>query len=443
MTDVATLKRRFGIIGTSPALDRAISVAERVAATDISVLVLGESGTGKEVMPRIIHHASTRKHGPYIAVNCGAIPEGTIDSELFGHEKGSFTGATEARKGYFEEAHGGTIFLDEVAELPLTTQVRLLRVLETGEFIRVGSSKVLKTDVRVVAATNVDFGEAIASGRFREDLYYRLNQVPISMPPLRERPGDIHLLFRKFTTDFSEQYRMPPLQLTAEAVELLASYGWPGNVRQLKNTAEQMSILLTDRTVDADTLLGFLPEAHRTRLPVRLGAPGSTDPNTLNEREIPYKVLFDMRAEIHDLKQLVMGLIAHGGRLEGADAALAERVFRTDGAAWVLEEDPAAPLHPSASAAPSASTAVQVAPAPDRPTVTGTTSVVRFPAASPAEPSLQVAEEVDEVLSLSDSERELIRRALRKHGNRRRNAAAELGISERTLYRKIKEFGLG
>lgn len=443
MTDIATLKRRFGIIGTSPALDRAISVAERVAATDISVLVLGESGTGKEVMPRIIHHASTRKHGPYIAVNCGAIPEGTIDSELFGHEKGSFTGATEARKGYFEEAHGGTIFLDEVAELPLTTQVRLLRVLETGEFIRVGSSKVLKTDVRVVAATNVDFGEAISSGRFREDLYYRLNQVPISMPPLRERPGDIHLLFRKFTTDFSEQYRMPPLQLTAEAVELLASYGWPGNVRQLKNTAEQMSILLTDRTVDADTLLGFLPEAHRTRLPVRLGAPGSTDPNTLNEREILYKVLFDMRAEIHDLKQLVMGLIAHGGRLEGADAALAERVFRTDGAAWVLEEDPSAPLHSSTSAAPSASTAVQVAPAPDRPTVTGTTSVVRFPAASPAEPSLQVAEEVDEVLSLSDSERELIRRALRKHGNRRRNAAAELGISERTLYRKIKEFGLG
>lgn len=443
MTDVATLKRRFGIIGTSPALDRAISVAERVAATDISVLVLGESGTGKEVMPRIIHHASTRKHGPYIAVNCGAIPEGTIDSELFGHEKGSFTGATEARKGYFEEAHGGTIFLDEVAELPLTTQVRLLRVLETGEFIRVGSSKVLKTDVRVVAATNVDFGEAIASGRFREDLYYRLNQVPISMPPLRERPGDIHLLFRKFTTDFSEQYRMPPLQLSAEAVELLASYGWPGNVRQLKNTAEQMSILLTDRTVDADTLLGFLPEAHRTRLPVRLGGPGSTDPNTLNEREILYKVLFDMRAEIHDLKQLVMGLIAHGGRLEGADAALAERVFRTDGAAWVLEEDSAAPLQAAGSATPSSSTAVQVATPSERPTVTGTTSVVRFPAASPVEPPLQLAEEVDEVLSLSDSERELIRRALRKHGNRRRNAAAELGISERTLYRKIKEFGLG
>ncbi len=443
MTDVATLKRRFGIIGTSPALDRAISVAERVAATDISVLVLGESGTGKEVMPRIIHHASTRKHGPYIAVNCGAIPEGTIDSELFGHEKGSFTGATEARKGYFEEAHGGTIFLDEVAELPLTTQVRLLRVLETGEFIRVGSSKVLKTDVRVVAATNVDFGEAIASGRFREDLYYRLNQVPISMPPLRERPGDIHLLFRKFTTDFSEQYRMPPLQLSVEAVELLASYGWPGNVRQLKNTAEQMSILLTDRTVDADTLLGFLPEAHRTRLPVRLGGPGSTDPNTLNEREILYKVLFDMRAEIHDLKQLVMGLIAHGGRLEGADAALAKRVFRTDGAAWVLEEDSAAPLQAAGSATPSSSTAVQVATPSERPTVTGTTSVVRFPAASPVEPPLQLAEEVDEVLSLSDSERELIRRALRKHGNRRRNAAAELGISERTLYRKIKEFGLG
>lgn len=440
MTDVAALKRRFGIIGTSPALDRAISVAERVAATDISVLVLGESGTGKEVMPRIIHHASTRKHGPYIAVNCGAIPEGTIDSELFGHEKGAFTGATESRKGYFEEAHGGTIFLDEVAELPLTTQVRLLRVLETGEFIRVGSSKVLKTDVRVVAATNVDFTAAIAEGRFREDLYYRLNQVPISMPPLRERPGDIHLLFRKFTTDFSEQYRMPPLQLTPEAVELLASYAWPGNVRQLKNTAEQMSILLTERVVDVDTLLGFLPETHRTRLPVRLGSPGATDPNALSEREILYKVLFDMRSEIHDLKQLVMGLIAHGGRLEGDNVDLADRVFRTDGATWVLEEEPGSGRASASPLQTSSSTAVQVAPAPERPAVSGTTAVVRFP--SPSDPPVQDAEEVDEVLSLSDSERDLIRRALRKHGNRRRNAAAELGISERTLYRKIKEFGL-
>ena len=265
--DVSALKRRFGVVGNAPALDRALSVAGQVAATDISVLVLGESGTGKESMPRIVHQFSSRKHGPYVAVNCGAIPEGTIDSELFGHEKGAFTGATDTRKGYFEEANGGTIFLDEVAELPLTTQVRLLRVLETGEFMKVGSSKVQKTDVRVVAATNVDFDEAISRGRFREDLYYRLSQVPIQLPPLRKRSGDVHLLFRKFTTDFSEQYRMPPLSLDDEAIEMLEHYPWPGNIRQLKNVTEQMSILETNRRIDADTLLGYLPETHRSRLP--------------------------------------------------------------------------------------------------------------------------------------------------------------------------------
>ena len=255
-----TIKRRFGVIGVSPALDRAVTVASQVAPTDLSVLVLGESGVGKEIMPRVVHQFSKRKHGSFISVNCGAIPEGTIDSELFGHEKGAFTGATESRKGYFEEANGGTIFLDEVAELPMTTQVRLLRVLETGEFIRVGSSRVQKTDVRVVAATNVDFDVAIGKGRFREDLYYRLSQVPIEVPSLRDRPKDIHLLFRKFTTDFSEKYQMPPLSLSPDAVEILENYPWPGNIRQLKNTTEQMSILEQGRSIDADTLLGYLPE---------------------------------------------------------------------------------------------------------------------------------------------------------------------------------------
>lgn len=412
--DVGALKRRFGVVGTAPALDRALSVAAQVATTDISVLVLGESGTGKEVMPRIVHQFSARKHGPYVAVNCGAIPEGTIDSELFGHEKGAFTGATETRKGYFEEANGGTIFLDEVAELPLTTQVRLLRVLETGEFLKVGSSKVQKTDVRVVAATNVDFDDAIFKGRFREDLYYRLSQVPIQLPPLRERAGDVHLLFRKFTTDFSEQYRMPPLSLDDEAIEMLEHYPWPGNIRQLKNVTEQMSILETNRRINADTLIGYLPETHRSRLPSTTGSSNSSE--GMDEREILYKVLFDMKGDLNDLKQLVMSLMKNGGLQGGeAETELVQRVFQDDLTAGDTQRVLAA--------------------------------LPQF-AGPEGSPSTQELEDVDHqpadevVLSLQDSEKELIRRALEKHRNKRKHAAEELGISERTLYRKIKEYDL-
>ena len=426
--DALSIKRRFGIIGTSPALDRAVTVASQVAPTDLSVLVLGESGVGKEVMPRVVHHFSRRKHGPLIAVNCGAIPEGTIDSELFGHEKGAFTGATESRKGYFEEANGGTIFLDEVAELPLTTQVRLLRVLETGEFIRVGSSKVQKTDVRVVAATNVDFASAIQRGQFREDLYYRLSQVPIDVPPLRARSGDIHLLFRKFTTDFSEQYQMPPLSLEDEAVEVLENYPWPGNIRQLKNTTEQMSILETERRIDADTLLSYLPESHRSRLPMRDDSDATSN---LNEREILYKVLFDMRQEMQDLKKLVYDLMNDGHDSDNAE--LAQRVFNQ------------AP--PSLKGLP---VGREESPAVDRDEFETQWSPSNWQAgsdalrtgASPSIDEVEEAQEVEEVLSLQDSEKELIRRALVKHRNRRKYAALELGISERTLYRKIKEYGL-
>ena len=414
--EVGALKRRFGVVGNSPALERALTVAAQVATTDISVLVLGESGTGKEVMPRIVHQFSSRKHGPYVAVNCGAIPEGTIDSELFGHEKGAFTGATDTRKGYFEEANGGTIFLDEVAELPLTTQVRLLRVLETGEFMKVGSSKVQKTDVRVVAATNVDFDDAMARGRFREDLYYRLSQVPIQLPPLRQRSGDVHLLFRKFTTDFSEQYRMPPLSLDDEAIEILEHYPWPGNIRQLKNVTEQMSILETNRRIDADTLLGYLPETHRSRLPSATTASGSAAGENMDEREILYKVLFDMKGDLNDLKQLVMSLMKNGGLQGGeAEAELVQRVFQDD-------------LTPA-----EAQRVVAALPQFAGPAATG-------PAAPMEDVEHQPADEV--VLSLQDSDKELIRRALEKHRNKRKHAAEELGISERTLYRKIREYDL-
>jgi transcriptional regulator with PAS, ATPase and Fis domain len=425
--DALSIKRRFGIIGTSPALDRAVTVASQVAPTDLSVLVLGESGVGKEVMPRVVHHFSRRKHGPFIAVNCGAIPEGTIDSELFGHEKGAFTGATESRKGYFEEANGGTIFLDEVAELPLTTQVRLLRVLETGEFIRVGSSKVQKTDVRVVAATNVDFADAIQRGQFREDLYYRLSQVPIDVPPLRARAGDIHLLFRKFTTDFSEQYQMPPLSLAEDAVEVLENYPWPGNIRQLKNTTEQMSILEIERRIDADTLLSYLPESHRSRLPMR-EAPDAA--SNLNEREILYKVLFDMRQEMQDLKKLVYDLMQSDE--SHVSPELAQRVFN--------QPPPSLKGLPVGreEAQPDAEDAFETEWSPTR--WQGGASLQ--PAAATSHDDVEEAQEVEEVLSLQDSERELIRRALAKHRNRRKYAALELGISERTLYRKIKEYGL-
>jgi len=406
--DNQTVKQRFGIIGNSQALNRAIEIAVQVAPTNISVLITGESGVGKENMPKIIHQLSGRKHAPYIAVNCGAIPEGTIDSELFGHEKGSFTGAHESRKGYFEEANGGTIFLDEVAELPLQTQVRLLRVLETGEFIKVGSSKVIKTDVRVVGATNVNIPEAIRSGRFREDLYYRLNTVPIFMPPLRERKTDVHLLFRKFTTDFSEKYRMPPLHLTNEAVQLLENYRWKGNIRQLKNITEQISIIEQDREIDAETLLRYLPMEEMTSMPMVLG--GGTSGQSFSEREILYKVLFDMKNELNDLKKLVLQIMSHGVD-EGnhtADADLVQRVFGSEPTYHQPEETAHFGGISPVSIAPIAPREIQV----------------------------------EESYSLQEKEKEMIRKALKRHKNKRKYAAKELGISERTLYRKINEYNL-
>lgn len=413
--DIRSVKQRFEIIGNSPMLHRALDIAVQVAATNMSVLINGESGTGKENIPKIIHAYSSRKHAPYIAVNCGAIPEGTIDSELFGHEKGAFTGAVDSRKGYFEEANGGTIFLDEVAELPLQTQVRLLRVLETGEYIRVGSSKVQKTNVRVVAATNVDFSEAIRTNRFREDLYYRLNQVPIFLPPLRERGEDVLMLFAKFTTDFSEKYRMPVLELTPESRELMVRYTWPGNVRQLKNITEQMSILEQERIITADTLRYYLPHEGFANKGVMLKDKNSETP--LNERELLYKVLFDMKSDLTDLKKLVFGMIQSGNNFAPTpeNTALFDKVFAAD------DE-------------------VQTTPTVSQPV---RQDIIHLPQnqASGAGNTRHI--EVEETLSLTDTEKELIRKALQKHKNKRKYAAQELGISERTLYRKIREYKLG
>jgi transcriptional regulator with PAS, ATPase and Fis domain len=410
--NVQDVKQRFGIIGSHPALDRALFKAVQVAATDISVLVTGESGVGKENIPKIIHHLSHRKHAPLIAVNCGAIPEGTIDSELFGHEKGSFTGATGARKGYFEEADGGTIFLDEVGELPLGTQVRLLRVLETGEFIKVGSSKAQKVNVRVVGATNVDMLEKIDKGQFREDLYYRLNTVEISLPPLRERKGDIHLLFRKFAQDFSQKYRVPAVRLSDEAVRVLEAYRWPGNIRQLRNLVEQLCVVESDREINADVLRQYIPEIDRRSVPVRRDDALSHS-EFQTEREILYKVLFDMRNDLNNLKQVVAGMA--GGTFQPA---------------------PSTP-----SAAPETALPVLRSSEPLPPP-----EVPRYMdlAQDDEEETLDVdsAVEPDERLSLQDLELDTIRRVLERHKGRRKNAAAELGISERTLYRKIKQFGL-
>ncbi|MFM2226671.1 MAG: hypothetical protein RL664_14 [Bacteroidota bacterium] len=407
--EIQSVKTRYGIIGNAPALNRALDIAMQVAATNMSVLITGESGVGKESIPKIIHHLSSRKHGPYIAVNCGAIPEGTIDSELFGHEKGSFTGAHESRKGYFEEANEGTIFLDEVAELPLGTQVRLLRVLETGEFIRVGSSKVQKTNVRVVAATNVNFAQAIQNGKFRDDLYYRLNQVPIFMPSLRERGADIELLFKKFATDFAERYRIPVLQLTDSGANALREYRWPGNIRQLKNITEQISILETDRTVSPELLIRYLPQDMATNKPVYMGGNSSND---FTEREILYKVLFDMRNDLTDLKKLVLGMIQGGSNFVNSDenAALFQKVFQTE-----EHENSDLPVR-----------------------VNAPSNIIHLGSGSSTD-----EEDVEESLSLSQTEKDLIKKALQKHRNRRKYAAQELGISERTLYRKIKEYDLG
>lgn len=410
------VKQRFGIIGHSPLLNHALETAMRVAPTDISVLVTGESGTGKEVFSQIIHQLSARKHAQYIAVNCGAIPEGTIDSELFGHEKGSFTGAHEARKGYFEVADGGTIFLDEVAELPLSTQVRLLRVLETGEFIKVGSSKSLKTNVRTVAATNVGMADAISKGRFREDLFYRLNTVPIIIPPLRERRDDIVLLFRKFASDFGEKYRMPSVRLTDESTQLLMNYAWPGNVRQLKNVAEQISILEQQREISADTLRHYLPEGGKANLPaIRTPqAESGGGASDFSERELMYKVLFDMKRDLNDLKKIVLELASNSS---DSDYTI------TDTHAQTLRR-----LHQ------------------DVEPVMGSNGFDMAPEVQihrPGERPYDDHEEVEESLSLEDRERELIKKALDRHRGRRKAAAEELGISERTLYRKIKEYNFG
>lgn len=415
-SEIQQVKLRFGIIGNAEALNRAIDVAIQVAPTDLSVLITGESGVGKESFPQIIHQYSRRKHGQYIAVNCGAIPEGTIDSELFGHEKGAFTGAIGERKGYFGEADGGTIFLDEVGELPLPTQARLLRVLESGEFIKVGSSKVQKTDVRIVAATNVNLTEAIAQGRFREDLYYRLNTVPIQIPPLRERPDDIVLLFRKFASDFAEKYRMPAIQLTEEAKRLLVSFPWPGNVRQLKNITEQISIIETNREISPEILRMYLPDQPQIeRLPAFLGA-DSQGKTFSSEREILYQVLFEMRQDVTELKKLVHNIMA-------------------DKVATVAQ---AAPSTAVAYYPPTPSSVVPAATAATVPTINITSAKQH-----PEEDDIQDTEEyVEESLSLDDVEKEMIRKALEKHHGKRKSAAKDLNISERTLYRKIKEYGL-
>lgn len=418
--EIQSVKLRFGIIGNTEELNRAIDVAMQVAPTDLSVLVTGESGVGKESFPQIIHQFSRRKHGPYIAVNCGAIPEGTIDSELFGHEKGAFTGAISDRNGYFAEANGGTIFLDEVGELPLSTQARLLRVLETGEYIKVGSSKVQKTDVRIVAATNVDFSEAIAEGRFREDLYYRLNTVPIKVPPLRERPNDIPLLFRKFAADFAEKYHMPAIQLNDAARQLLVAYSWPGNIRQLKNITEQISIIETNRDITPEILRNYLPAQQSSRLPALLGVkPAGNGKSFESEREILYQVLFDMRRDVTELKKLVHDIMAERGGTS---------VVASHEPVHYIQEAPVKLVHD----APVVMASV--------PSVTPLSEPVVKPAE--AQEVQDTEEHVEENLSLDDVEKEMIRKALERHHGKRKNAANDLKISERTLYRKIKEYGL-
>ncbi|MDR1414954.1 MAG: sigma-54 dependent transcriptional regulator [Odoribacteraceae bacterium] len=408
MEDIRTIKQRFEIIGNDVRLDRAIEKAIQVAPTEFTVLITGESGAGKEVFPRIIHGYSHRKHAQYTAVNCGAIPEGTIDSELFGHEKGAFTGALAERKGYFEESDGGTIFLDEVGELPLSTQAKLLRVLEAGEFIRVGSSKVQKTNVRVIAATNVDIPSAVSRGRFREDLYYRLNTMPIQVPPLRERGGDIALLFRKFASDVAEKYRMPTVRLTEEAAIVLENYRWPGNVRQLKNVTEQLSVLEQERSVSAATLRGYLPP-DANQLPM-LSHPRENESGFANEREILYKVLFDMKRDMTDLKQLVHDLMK--GSTGEKEAERSSILFRE--------------LHDTRPATP------------DFVRATGG----RGHKMEHDEPIEDTEEIVEESFLLEEKEKELIVKALEKNKGRRKWAARDLGISERTLYRKLKEYHL-
>ncbi|MFM6926736.1 MAG: sigma-54 interaction domain-containing protein [Ferruginibacter sp.] len=404
--ELQTIKNRFGIIGNSPGLNHALNIAVQVANTDLSVLINGESGVGKEVFSQIIHALSARKHNPFIAVNCGAIPEGTIDSELFGHEKGSFTGAVDSRKGYFETVNGGTIFLDEIGELPLGTQARLLRVLEAGEYIRVGSSKVQKTDVRVIAATNKELIEYTQTNRFREDLYYRLNTVPIRVPALRDRKEDIYLLFRKFVTDFADRYKGTPLQLDEGAKEVLINYPWPGNVRELKNIAEQISVLSQDKVINANTMQRFLPEHNYSRLPVLAGGAGSVSQTEFaNEREILYKLFFDMKKDVNELKKMFFDLLQNPNIAQHAPV-FSEQAFTelNNNAAVVNAAKPVfLPHNPDA---------------------------------------IDHHEDVEESLSIIDKEKELIIKALKKHKGKRKDASLDLGISERTLYRKLKEYDI-
>ena len=422
METIQSTKQRFGIIGNDPKLNRAIEKAIQVAPTDISVLVAGESGVGKESIPKIIHSLSHRKHGKYIAVNCGAIPEGTIDSELFGHEKGSFTGATGTREGYFEVADGGTIFLDEVGELPLTTQVRLLRVLENGEFIKVGSSQVQKTNVRIVAATNVNLFDAIEKGKFREDLYYRLSTVDITLPSLRDRKDDIHLLFRKFASDFAHKYKMPAIKLDETAVQVLLKFRWSGNIRQLRNVAEQISVLETNREITAETLLSYLPEEGRNLPSVIKDKKSKSDFS--NEREILYKVLFDMKSDLHDLKKLTLELIKNGtSKVQETNQHLIQKIYGSK------ESDNEIDFEEQHELA--------VIPISKKPAVDDFNDTETAYLYEDAEEEIEV-----EVLRLEQKEIEMIKKSLEKNKGKRKAAADELGISERTLYRKIKQFDL-
>lgn len=414
--DIQSIKQRFGIIGNSPLLNYAIQVAAQVAPTDMTVLITGESGSGKESFSKIIHHLSPRKHGQFIAINCGAIPEGTIDSELFGHEKGSFTGAHDTRKGYFEVTDGGTIFLDEIGEMPLGTQARLLRVLENGEFIKVGSSKVQKTDVRVVAATNVNLLNAVDKGRFREDLYYRLNTVPITVPSLRERGEDIYLLFRKFASDFAEKYRVKPITLTPEAIPVLIDFRFPGNIRQLKNIVEQISVLEYEREIDIETLKRYLPREQASHVPALMQNEKGAD-QPFSERDILYKVLFDMRRDVSDLKKLVFEMLTHQPTetdLLKEHGHLFENIAQYDGHNYPSQEQTDGFYLPMKQAQPQDYEDQKIE-------------------------DIQ-HENAEESLSLEDKEKELIVKALKKHNNKRKYAAQDLGISERTLYRKLKQY---
>jgi len=424
--DLQSIKNRFGIIGNAPALNYALNTAVQVAATDLTVLIVGESGVGKEVFSQIIHAISSRKHNPFIAVNCGAIPEGTIDSELFGHEKGSFTGAIDSRKGYFETVSGGTIFLDEIGEMPLGTQARLLRVLETGEFIRVGSSKVQKTDVRVIAATNRELLEFTQKGRFREDLYYRLSTVPIRVPSLRDRKEDIQLLFRKFVVDFSERYKTVPVQLDDEAKQLLINYGWQGNVRELKNIAEQISVLSTNPQINTAELLKFLPEKNKNRLPVLANTTSSNEFN--NEREILYKLFFDMKKDVTELKKMFFEILQN--------PVLANTAAKFTRDSLMDDFQSSGELTNNIANNPPAINQSNHQPNFISPQQHHSQPMIL------SEERIQHHEEIEESLNIMDKEKELIVKALKKHKGKRRDASLDLGISERTLYRKLKEYDI-